>query len=39
MAEITKRAIDASVSDGKTKLLIYVYYAGHGIMYNGATMT
>jgi len=35
---INKRAIDADLDGGKTKLLIYAYFAGHGTMYNGATM-
>ena len=37
--EIRIRAIRAHLSGGKIKLLIYVYYAGHGIMYAGHTMT
>ena len=37
--EIRIRAIRAHDSKGKIKLLIYVYYAGHGIMYAGHTMT
>jgi hypothetical protein len=37
--EILIRAVRAHDSGGKIKLLIYVYYAGHGVMYAGHTMT
>ena len=37
--KIHKRAIDADLSEGATKLLIYTYFAGHGSMYDGATTT
>ena len=37
--KIHKRAIDADLNGGETKLLICTYFAGHGSMYNGATMT
>ena len=36
---IDGRCIDAALSGGQTKLLVYVFAASHGIMYNGATMT
>jgi len=38
-AKIHIRAINADRDKGATKLLIYTYFAGHGCMYNGATMT
>ncbi len=37
--DINRRCIDADLSGGQTKLLVYVFAASHGIMYNGATMT
>jgi len=39
MKKIKKKCVDADLSEGRTKLLIYVYIATHGIMYNGATKT
>ena len=37
--KILIRAVEAHDGAGKIKLLIYVYYAGHGIMYAGHPMT
>jgi len=37
--EINKRVIEADLSDGKIRLLLYTYFAGHGNMYDGATRT
>ncbi len=37
--EIRKKCEQADEFGSKTKLLVYVYAATHGVMYNGATKT
>jgi len=37
--EINRRVIEADLSGGKIRLLLYTYFAGHGNMYDGATRT
>ncbi len=37
--ELLMKCTQADLSKGKTTLLVYVYAATHGAMYNGATKT
>ena len=39
LKQIEQRCVAADLSEGETKLLVYVYVATHGIMYDGATKT
>jgi hypothetical protein len=37
--QIQSKCIEAGAIGSKTKLLVYVFAASHGVMYNGATKT
>ena len=39
LKQIEQKCVAADLSEGQTKLLVYVYVATHGIMYDGATKT